>query len=422
MRVVAVDATAPLPRISNERADGGRFVSAWIVVRRDGIPCGTLELDFGPDGVIDPVELRAMVAQVPAPSPRPDAECLPSMSVVVATNLARPDGLRRTLASLAAVDYPDLEVIVVDNRAHGGGDPLPAIVAVHPDVVVVTEPQPGCFAASNAGVAVARGEIVAFTDDDVEVDPLWARALGRRFATHPEEDAVTGLILPAELETAAQVWFERYYGGFAAARRFEPLSFASAVSAAGRREPWRVVATDSRSRIVRSFPVYGAGAIGAGANMAFRAEALDRLGGFDASLASGMPARGGGDLAAFMTLLWEGGRMGFEPAAVVHHQHRLALAELRRQVHGYGIGYMAVLLSLIRRDHRHATGIARQVPAALGRYARNGRGQARPAHPAGVGRGRAGYPRYLRIAELSGNLRGPSRYAVSVRKARRWAG
>jgi hypothetical protein len=120
-------------------------------------------------------------------------------------------------------------------------------------------------------------------------------------------------------------------------------------------------------------------------------------------------------------LLWEGGRIGFEPAAVVLHRHRGSPEELRRQVHGYGIGYTACLTSLVRRDRRHAAGIARQLPIALRRYA------ARPAAPAQAGTGhRRGsarvYPRHLRLLELSGYLRGPSSYLVSVRKARRWAG
>ena len=95
---------------------------------------------------------------------------------------------------------------------------------------MVRERRPGISAARNAGVAAATGEIIAFTDDDVRVDPLWLRAIGERFASDSAIEAVTGLILPAELETPAQVWFERYYGGFSGERTFAPLTLKAADS------------------------------------------------------------------------------------------------------------------------------------------------------------------------------------------------
>ena len=64
--------------------------------------------------------------------------------------------------------------------------------------------------ARNAGLRVARGTIVAFTDDDVIVDPAWAPAVLDAFARTPDVDCVTGLILPLEFETAAQLSVERF--------------------------------------------------------------------------------------------------------------------------------------------------------------------------------------------------------------------
>jgi glycosyltransferase involved in cell wall biosynthesis len=428
IRVEVVDAEADLPVISRERAAGRPYVGAWVVVRRDGVPRGTLELPFGADGLVDPSRLRALVAGF-APPPQqatsdrlasPDP--LPSITVIIPTNLARPGSLLPTLASLSKASYPDLEILVVDNRPSGGGDPLPDILKAYPEVRWVHQPVRGVDAARNAGLVAARGEVVAFTDDDVEVDPEWLPALGRRFASHPEEDAVCGLILPLELETLAQVWFERYYGGFGAIRRYEPMSFASRVSPRGSRQRWRVVATNCRSDVVRAFPVYGAGAIGAGANMAFRAEAINAIGGFDTTLGAGAPSRGAGDIAAYMTLLWEGRRIGFEPAAVVFHQHRRSTADFRAQLHSYGIAYTAILTSLIRHDHRHAAAIARQLPGALRRFLSRARGPVRRASPDSQGTAGRAYPRHLRLLELTGNVRGPISYVTTGRKARRWAG
>ena len=89
--------------------------------------------------------------------------------------------------------------------------------------MVVTEPVRGPSAARNRGMRAAKGEIIAFTDDDVVVDPNWLTAIVARMLAHPDEAAVTGLSIPTELETPAQVALENYYGGFGP-RLFEPVS------------------------------------------------------------------------------------------------------------------------------------------------------------------------------------------------------
>ena len=265
----------------------------------------------------------------------------------------------------------------------------------------------------------------------MRVDPGWLAALGRRFAANPAELVVTGLVLPAELETPAQLMFERYYGGFAAERSFEPLSYGLAGSAGA---PWRrarIVARDAAGRAVRSHPVYGAGVCGAGCNMAFRRSALAGGEPFDLALGTGTPARGGEDLAAMIEVLWHGGRIGYEPAAVVHHQHRRGYDELVRQMSGYGIGFTAMITSLVRRDRTHLLGLPAQLPDAPRRLAgsatdpvaRRPRGRPRrPGHrartdapnPAGT---EPAFPSELARTELAGYLRGPLAYWRSRRMA-----
>ncbi len=63
-------------------------------------------------------------------------------------------------------------------------------------------------------------------------------------------------------------------------------------------------------------------------------------------------------------LLWRGGRLGYEPAAVVHHTHRRDLAGLEHQLRGNGVGYTAMLTALVHRDPRHLGALAGLVPAA----------------------------------------------------------
>ncbi|NEK96448.1 glycosyltransferase [Modestobacter muralis] len=366
VQVVVVDAGPDLPALDVRRPDGTRWSGVWLVVRVAGAPVALVEVDLAGRDVLPADELRRAVDPVArAAAPRPVAvlpdDVLPSISVVVPTDARRPDQLRECLAALAALQGPGLEVLVVDNSQGAEREGVVAAAAAGlPGVRVVREPVPGISAARNAGVAAARGEVVAFTDDDVQVDPDWLRALATRFARQPDVELVTGLILPGDLETDAQLWFERHYGGFGGTRQFAPLTYRGRRSASPLRRSTVAIedATGARSG---AMAVYGAGRCGAGANFAVRTATLRRLGGFDPALGAGTPARGGEDLALFIAHLWAGGAIGYEPTAVVFHAHRADEAGLRAQLHGYGLGYTAMLTALVARDPRHLLGLAAQV-------------------------------------------------------------
>jgi GT2 family glycosyltransferase len=165
------------------------------------------------------------------------------------------------------------------------------------------------------------GDIIAYTDDDVIADRRWVRALVQVFARNPRIMAVTGLVVPAELETKAQILFERY-GGFG--RGFEQRWF-------------HVHQTD---RNVEPFQL-GAGAFGTGANMAYRRSLFTHIGGFDPALDVGTASNGGGDLEMFFRLLHEGHILVYEPRAIVRHRHRQTYPELRTQLTNHGIGLYA---------------------------------------------------------------------------------
>jgi hypothetical protein len=173
---------------------------------------------------------------------------------------------------------------------------------------------------------------------------------------------------------------------------------------------------------VRRFAVYGVGAYGAGANMSFRKSALERIGGFDLALGTGTPARGGEDLAAFIGVLWSGGRLAYEPAAIVHHRHRRGTDELLKQLRGNGLGFTAMLTSLVLGDRRHLAGLAWQLPLAVRSMmaqslSRIGGGSASEAEarPEGL---EDSYPRSLVLNELRDYPKGPLAYLRSRRLAR----
>ena len=93
----------------------------------------------------------------------------PRISVVVACyNAART--LQPCLDSLARLNYPDYEVVVVDD---GSTDATPQIIAQHTGFRGIRQEHLGLSAARNAGIAAGTGEIVAFTDADCRADEDW---------------------------------------------------------------------------------------------------------------------------------------------------------------------------------------------------------------------------------------------------------
>jgi GT2 family glycosyltransferase len=260
---------------------------------------------------------------------------LPVVTVAVCTR-DRPAQLAECLAALCQLDYPALDLLVIDNAP---SNPATAhlVRARYPQVRYVCEVRPGLNWARNRAIAEARGELIAYTDDDVVVDRGWVRALAGVFAEEAEVMAVTGLVVPYELETEAQLLFEQY-GGFGRgfARQWYGFNRQSGERAATRHG--------------------GAGQFGTGANMAYRRSLLARLGGFDPALDVGTVTHGGGDLEMFFRVLKAGHTLVYEPNALVRHRHRRDYAQLRTQIINNGIGLYAYLVrsALTYRDERWA--------------------------------------------------------------------
>lgn len=255
-----------------------------------------------------------------------------SVTVAVCTR-ERPEPLRRCLQSLRKLRPAPAEILVVDNAPTT--DSSRQVVEEFPEVRYVLEPRIGLDAARNAALREARGMIIAFADDDVVVRPNWIRALRRGF-DDPKVLAVTGLVLPAELETESQVLFEEFW------------SFNRGYRA-------RVYGEEfMRHTCRRGAPV---AEIGAGANMAFRREVRDCVGYFDERLDAGA-AGCSGDSEYWYRILAAGFRCRYEPTAVVHHYHRRELEGFKRQIYYYMRGHTAALLVQYER-HRHAGNLRR---------------------------------------------------------------
>lgn len=252
------------------------------------------------------------------------AGSFPLVTVVVCTR-NRTSDLALCLTSLNEIDYPNLDLLVVDNAPDNLETKL-LLATSFPNIRYVLEPRPGLDWARNRAIKEAYGEIVAYTDDDVIVDPGWVQAIAALFAKYQEVMAVTGLVVPYELETEPQVLFEQY-GGFGRGfkRTFNQYKNGSI--------PWGTL---------------GTGQFGTGANMAYRRSIFDKIGFFDPALDVGTITNGGGDLEMFFRVLKEGYTLVYEPAAIVKHRHRRDYAQLKVQLTNNSKGLLAYCMRSIK--------------------------------------------------------------------------
>lgn len=370
MKVMEVELCRPLPAVGFD----GTYQRLWVLARLHTEPIGTCTVDLE-SGDLSPGQLgeilwhamgeaiaeRFAAASIPAPQALTGGgldvdphfwpflqtrsevlEAPPYISVVICT-YRRPDRLRACLEQLRRQHYPAFEVIVVDN------DPKTDAAREHvralgdPRYHYVAEPRVGLSRARNRGVSVAAGDVVAFLDDDEEPDVFWLAAIARGFARGSDVGCVTGLILPACLDTAAQVLFEEF-GGHSKDRGFKPAVF---------------------SRQGPQSPLYPRPPFGAGGNMAFRRETLVRVGRFDTALGAGTPALGAEDTLAFTLVMLAGLKIAYEPAAFVRHYHYRTFTGLARQLHGYRVGLTAYYVALIRRRPWVLTSLLKLLPDAI---------------------------------------------------------
>ena len=416
--VLDIELSDPLPTVSAIAPDGRRVAQAWMLVRLFTEPLGTLLVNV-PEKGLRPGELAAAVdAEIgaalrprlaelgldalpidgitPASEPaflarrREVLADAPHITVVICTR-ERPDALERALDSLIVQAYPDFRVLVVDNapvtdataevvRSAGRRGPVEYLV----------EPKGGLSFARNAAVAAAPGEILAWLDDDEYADPNWLAEVARALADHPEADVVSGVIVPAELETRAQLWFEQF-GGHSKGRGFQPDVFGP------------------RTAHIQS-PLYPLPPFGTGANMTFRPGVIERIGGFDTALGAGTPAMGSEDTLAFTQVLVGGGTIVYQPTAVTHHYHRRDFEGLQKQMIGYGAGLTAAYTSLVL--HR---------PGLLWRLLKLAPGALRDLTSSDslrVSTLQADFPRELLKANRRGMVAGPRAYLKGRRVAK----
>jgi len=315
----------------------------------------------------------------------------PFVSVIIPTR-ERPDRLATCLHSILASDYPRdrYEIIVADNakRTNLTADFVAKTYADLDMVRYMYEECRGSASARNRGLAAARGEFVVFTDDDVVVDRHWLTEMVRAFGTEKDVGGVTGLVIPQEIETPAQEWFEQYGGFTLAGYQHQVFNLTN-------------------HRLKTPLYPYAAGIYGTGNSMAFRTSLLRAIGAFDPALGNGTPALGGVDSEVLLRTILKGATIVYTPAAIVHHLHRREYAGLQRQMYNYGAGLTAYLLKTLVTNPRLVLDMLSRLPYGVLIALRS------PS--AYQERKRTDFPRELTRLELRGMLYGPIGFFRSCR-------
>ncbi|WP_461126743.1 glycosyltransferase [Spirosoma aerophilum] len=268
----------------------GTFVFAWTDEWwRGGFPID--DWDFGlVDRDRQPKPALAAVAKAFEEAPFASQQQLPKMSVVVCSYNGA-STIRDTMEGLLKVDYPDFEVIVVND---GSTDKTAEIVSEYPFQLISTENR-GLSNARNTGIYAATGDIVAFIDDDAYPDVHWLRYLAFSYLTTSHGGIGGPNLLPAN---------------------DGPIATCVANAPGG---PVHVLTTDE---IAEHIP---------GCNMSFRRDVLLEIDGLDPIYRSA-----GDDVDLCWRVQLTGRTIGFHPSAMVWHHRRNSVKAYWKQQKGYG--------------------------------------------------------------------------------------
>ncbi len=265
-----------------------------------------------------PMGLRIQRRASPEDSPgrtRESGSSEPGVSVVLCTR-DRSQFAACAVRSILESDYPRFDLVVVDQSRNADTAEALAPFRGDPRLQLHRTETRGVSVARNLGVSLARGDIIAFTDDDCVVDRSWLRQLIEAFGTDPRVGLVFGNVLPAAFDAG---------GGIL---------------------PFYIATEPSLVRHVAQYMVDGMGA-----SMGLRRRVWEELRGFDEVLGTGADLRAGEETDFAMRALL-GGYFLHVPASapVVHHGFR-PWAVAHALTRGYVHGLAAVLVKLLRCGH-----------------------------------------------------------------------
>lgn len=223
--------------------------------------------------------------------------------------------IKDTLDATSKLNYPDYEVIVVDNSA-GEEKEKTAAISQNFGVKYIYEPRRGLNVARNVGAMLASGDVIAFTDDDCLPQPDWILHTMRNFSD-PKVWACTARIVQHSREGAADLFEEVAGQDLGETKRVftsDDVRFGLGFFLGNLT---KVTSKHMKSRAPAPF------GIGHGSGMAFRKEVFQSVGLFDERFGSGAKLSGCDDIEMLYLVLKAGHSIVYEPAAVVRHRPRL---------------------------------------------------------------------------------------------------
>jgi len=216
----------------------------------------------------------------------------PKLSVIVCTYKGSAT-LVECLDSLTTLDYPDYEVLVVND---GSDDRVSEIVATYDSIREIKIDHVGLSAARNVGAKEAKGEVFVYTDDDCIAEADWLTWIAKQFLEDPELGCAGGPNIPPAPESEMQARIIAAPGG-----------------------PSHVLISDTRAEHLP------------GCNMAVRREVFEEVGGFNPIFWAA-----GDDVDFCWRVLEAGYELGFHAAAFIWHHRRFTPRAYLKQQIGYG--------------------------------------------------------------------------------------
>lgn len=232
-----------------------------------------------------------------------------TFSVIVPTHDRRLS-LQQTLHSLFQQDFQDFEIIVVNDGSSDDTDEYLSHLASEGKIVYLKQSNRGPASARNAGLKVAKGQYIAFTDDDCLVPPDWLRRFTHYFE-RTRVDVVGGIVrnrvrdnIFSEVSQEISNHFVKFLG-----RDNQPTAFLTSN------------------------------------NVAYHSESVRKAGGFS----DRFRYPGGEERALHQVILQQGGKIMMLPDQIIEHYHVLTLRSFLKQHYHYGRGSF-ILHRIIRRE------------------------------------------------------------------------
>jgi glycosyltransferase involved in cell wall biosynthesis len=268
----------------------GVFVFSWT----DEWHRGGFEVEDWDFGLVDrhrqPKRALAAVGKAFSELPFPNGIAWPRISVIVCAYNSE-DTLRGCFDGLRSLDYPNYEVIVVNDGSTDSTDEIVREYGFH----LISTKNRGLANARNAGLEVSTGEIIAYLDADASPDPSWLSHLAVTYITSSHVGVGGPNIPPPENPELAEC-VAHAPGG-----------------------PTHVLLSDREAEHIP------------GCNMSFRKSTLEAIGGFDPQFHIA-----GDDVDICWKIQERGETVGFSAGAVVWHHRRDSIRSYLRQQFEYG--------------------------------------------------------------------------------------